>query len=91
MAKHASLAPVHGLIDGIVRIVDALDSRKPIVEICFLDPLAVAVDIMETTITVDGDEIRCNSYVCAVLFVQPMEPEVSVSFEAVVKLDPWCQ
>lgn len=58
LAQHAPLAAVNGLIDRIVGVIHALDGREGVVEIRLLEPLPVSVDIMQTLVGVDGDEIR---------------------------------
>lgn len=74
LAQHSPFATMHGFIDGIVRVVHALDSRESVVESGFLETLAVPVDIVKSAIGVDGDEIRCDANVGPVLAVQLMQP-----------------
>jgi hypothetical protein len=81
---------VHGLINGIVCVVHALDRRESIVKCRFLETFAVSIDIVKPAIGVDGDEIRCDTNVGPVLAVQLMEPQMTVTFEAMVELYPRC-
>jgi hypothetical protein len=81
---------MHGLIDGVVRVVHALDGRESIVKSRFLKTLAVPVDIVKSAIGVDGDEIRCDTNVGPVLAVQLMQPQMTIAFEAVIELYPRC-
>jgi hypothetical protein len=46
LAENTSLAPVNSLINRIVRIIHALDGGERVVEIGFLESLAMAVDIV---------------------------------------------
>lgn len=46
LAEHAPLTPMHSLIDRVMRVIHALDGGERVVEIGFLEPLAVAVDIV---------------------------------------------
>lgn len=50
----------------------------------------MAVDIVETTVGVDGDKVRRDTDVCAILFVELVQPQMAITFEAVVELHPWC-
>lgn len=74
LTEHSPLAAVHGLIDGVVGVVHALDGWESIVEGGFLETLAMSVDIVKTTVGVDGDEIRCDPDVGSVLAVQLVQP-----------------
>ena len=53
LTEHAPLAPVHGLINCIVRVVHTLDGGERIVKVGFLEPLAVSVDVVESTVAVN--------------------------------------
>lgn len=81
---------MHSLIDRIMRVIHALDGGECVVEIGFLESLAVAVDIMETTVGVDGDKVRRDTDMRAILFVELVQPQMAITFEAVVELHPWC-
>lgn len=72
LAKHTSLAPMQRLIDSIVRIVDAFDCGKAVVEVCFLNPLSMAVDIVQAPVTIYRDEVRCHAHMASVFCVQCM-------------------
>lgn len=74
LAEHSPLATVHGLIDGVMGVVHALDGRESIVEGGFLETLAVSVDVVKATVGVDGDKVRCDTDVGSVLVVQLMQP-----------------
>lgn len=74
LAEHSPLAAVHCLIDGIVGVVHALDGWESIVEGGFLETLAMSVDIVKTTVGVDGNEVRCDPDVGSVLAVQLVQP-----------------
>ena len=50
----------------------------------------MAVDLMEALCGVDGDEVGRYADVWSVLFMDCVEPEMSVPLEAVVELDPGC-
>ena len=50
----------------------------------------MAVDVMEALCGVDGDEIGGYPDVWSVLFMERVEPEMPVTLEAVVELDPGC-
>ena len=90
LAKHTPLAPVHRLINRIVRVVHSLDGRECVVEIGLLEPLAVAVDIVQTAVGVDRDKVRRDTDVRAVLLVESVQPEMAITLEAVVELYPGC-
>ena len=87
LAEHTSLAPMHCLINHIVRIVHTLDGSKGVVEVRLLELLPVAVDVMETLRGVHRHEIRRDANVRPVLLMQGVQPEVSVSLKAMVQLD----
>ena len=90
LAEHPSLPAMHHLINHVVRVVHALDGRECIVEIGLLQPFPMAVDVMEALCGVDGDEIGGYPDVWSVLFMERVEPEMPVTLEAVVELDPGC-
>ena len=50
----------------------------------------MTVDLMEALCGVDGDEIGRDPDVWSVLFMDCVEPEMSVTLETVVELDPGC-
>lgn len=90
LAKHTPLAPVNRLINRIVRVVHTLDGRERVVEIGLLEPLAVAVDIVQTAVGVDRDKVRRDTNVRTVLLVESVQPEMAIALEAVVELYPGC-
>ena len=90
LAEHPSLPAMHHLINHVVRVVHAFDGRECIVEIRLLQPFPMAVDLMEALCGVDGDEVGRYADVWSVLFMDCVEPEMSVPLEAVVELDPGC-
>ena len=90
LAEHPSLPAMHHLINHVVRVVHALDGRECIVEIGLLQPFPMAVDVMEALCGVDGDEIGGYPDVWSVLFMERVEPEMPVTLEAMVELDPGC-
>lgn len=77
-----------GLINCVVGVVHALDGREGVVEISFLESLAMPVDIVQAAVRVDRDEVRGDTHMRAVFAVQGVEPEMAVAVEAVVELDP---
>lgn len=88
LAEHAPLPAMQRLVDRIVRVIHPLDGREGVVEIGLLDSLPMTVDVMQTLRSVHGDKVRRDPDVGPVLGVQGVEPEVAVTFEAVVELDP---
>lgn len=69
LAEHAPLAPVHRLVDGVVRVVHALDGGEGIVKIGLAEPLAIAVDVVQAAVRVDGDEVGCRPDMGAVFLM----------------------
>jgi hypothetical protein len=53
-----------------------------------LEAFSVSVDVVETTIGVYRDKVWCDAHMATVLLMAVIEPEVSIAFEPVVKLDP---
>ena len=90
LTQHAPLPAVDGLIDGIVGVVHALDGREGVIEVRLLESLTVPVDIMQALVRVDRDEVGGHPDVRAVLCMQVMQPEVSVTVQTMVQLDPGC-
>lgn len=90
LAKHSSLATMHGFIDRIVRVIHTLDGREGIIEISLLEAFSMPVDVVQSTVRVDGDEIRSDAHVCPVLAVQLVQPEMAITLQAMVELDPGC-
>lgn len=88
LAEHTSLPPMHHLVHRIVRVVHALNGRKGVVKVRFLEPFAVAVDLVEALNGVDGNEVGGYADMRTILFVEFVEPKVSVAFVTVVELDP---
>jgi hypothetical protein len=57
-----------------VRVVHALDGGEGIVEIGLAEPLAMAVDIVQAAIRVDGDEVGCRPDMGSVFLMQMVKP-----------------
>lgn len=89
LTEHASLAPMHRLINHIVRVVHTLDSSEGVVEVRLLELLPVAVDVMKALRGVHGHEVGRDANVRPVLLVQGVQPQVSVALEPMVQLDKW--
>lgn len=81
---------MHALINSVVCVIHALDGRESIVEFGLLKVFPVSVDIVQSTVRVDRDEIRRNTHVCPILTVQFVQPEMAVALQAMVELDPGC-
>ena len=84
LAQHAPLAPMYGLIDGVVGVVHALDGGEGIVEVGLSGSLSVSVDIVQTLVGVDGHEVRSHPNVRAIFSVQSVQPQVPVAPQAMV-------
>lgn len=89
LAEHTSLASMHRLVNCIVRVVHPLDGWEGVIEIRFLEPFPVPVDVVQSLVCVDRYKIRRDPYMCPVLSVEIVEPEVAVAFETVPELHPW--
>ena len=81
---------MHGFINSVVRVIYALDSRESIVKCGLLKVFSVPINIVQSTVRVDRDNIRRNTHVCPVLTMQLMQPEMAVTLQAMVELDPGC-
>lgn len=84
LTKNSPLAAMDKLIDHVVRVVHALDCRKPIVKIGLLEPFPMAVDVMESLHRVDRNEVWRHTHVRAISLMQLMKPEMAVTLESVV-------
>lgn len=89
LAQDTTLASMHGLVDGIVGVVHSLNRGEGVVEIGLLKTLTVAVDVVKTAVGIDRDKVGCDADMSAVLLVKAMQPEMTITFETVVELDPW--
>ena len=69
LTEDSPLPAMDRFINRIMRIVHTLDCRERIVEIRLLEFLPVSVDIMESLIGIDRDEVGGYTDMCSILLV----------------------
>ena len=74
LAEDTSFPSVQSLVNCIVGVVHSFDRSEAVIEVSFPDILAVSINIMEATVAVDRDEVRCNADMSSVFLVKCVKP-----------------